>query len=671
MLNLNRIIIQQQAEMKLSIVIVNYNVRYFLEQCLLSVKKAVEGLSTEVFVVDNNSVDGSVEMLKERFPEVITIANKENVGFSVANNQAMRLAKGEYILLLNPDTIVEDDTFRKVVNFMDEHEDAGGLGVKMVDGKGKFLPESKRGLPTPSVAFYKIFGLSRIFPKSRIFGKYHLGYLDNEKTHEVEILSGAFMLLRKSVLDQTGLLDETFFMYGEDIDLSYRIIKAGYKNYYYPEARIIHYKGESTKKGSLNYVVVFYNAMVIFARKHFSAKNAKLFSILINLAVYFRAVLAIFNRFISRIALPLTDAALLFGGLFEIKIFWEQNVVFPDGGKFPDEIVVVAIPLYIFVWLYSVFLSGGYDRPVHLLKIFRGLFIGSILILTIYSLLPEHLRFSRALIVMGAIWGLISMNGLRYLLHFFKVKGYRIGGRLIKRFVIIGGKVEAERVAELIRRADMKPGFIGLVSVVENPAGEHGFIGHLGQIKDIINIYKIDEIIFCAKDIPAQQIIDHMSELSEPHLEFKIAPPESLSIIGSKSINTIGDVYIIDLNSVTKIHNRRSKRFLDIIASLVLFVCSPVVIFIIRKPLGFLLHIAEVLTGKKSWVGYRFTDYSETHKLPPIKKGVLNPTDQLHHNNVPTDTIDRLNLLYARDYKIMNDVEIIWKGFRNLGRRME
>jgi GT2 family glycosyltransferase len=668
MLNLNRIFIQQQESMKLSIVIVNYNVRYFLEQCLHSVKKALNGLSAEVFVVDNNSVDGSVEMLNERFPEIITIANKENLGFSRANNQAIRLAKGEYVLLLNPDTVVEDNTFRNILQFMDEHPDAGGLGVKMVDGNGKFLPESKRGLPTPAVAFYKIFGFSRLFPRSRVFGRYHLGYLDNEETHPVEILSGAFMLLRKSVLDEIGLLDETFFMYGEDIDLSYRIIKAGYKNYYYPGARIIHYKGESTKKGSLNYVLVFYNAMVIFARKHFTAKNARLFSLLINLAVYFRAILAIFNRFFSRIALPFADAVLLFGGLYEIKIFWEHNVVFTGGGKYPDEVIAIAIPFYILVWLYSVFLSGGYDRPVHLLKIFRGLFIGTIFILTIYSLLPEHLRFSRALILLGAIWGLISMSGLRYLLHLFKVKGYHIGGRMIKRFVIIGDKIEAERVAELIRRADMKPGFIGLVSVSENPSETKGFIGHLGQIKDIINIYKIDVIIFCAKDLPAQQIIDYMSELSDSQLEFKIAPPESLSIIGSKSINTIGDVYIIDLNSITKTHNRRSKRFLDIITSFALIIISPVAIFLVRRPAGLFRNVIQVIAGKKSWVGYRQTEVSETHKLPAIKKGVLNPTDQINNADIPADAIYRLNLLYVRDYKPMNDINIILKGFRNLGR---
>ncbi|HCA82875.1 MAG TPA: glycosyl transferase family 2, partial [Flavobacteriales bacterium] len=213
--------------MKLSVIIVNYNVEYFLEQCLNSVVAASKGIAVEVFVVDNNSVDGSCAMVKRRFPEVQLIENHFNAGFSKANNQAMMLAKGEYILLLNPDTVVEEDTFRKVIRFMDEHPDAGGLGVKMIDGKGKFLPESKRGLPTPSVAFYKIFGISRLFPRSKRFGRYHLAYLDKDQSHEIEILSGAFMLMRKTALDKVGLLDEAFFMYGEDIDLSYRITIGG------------------------------------------------------------------------------------------------------------------------------------------------------------------------------------------------------------------------------------------------------------------------------------------------------------------------------------------------------------------------------------------------------------------------------------------------------------
>ena len=211
--------------MKLSVIIVNYNVKYFLEQALLSVRKASQALAIETWVVDNNSVDDSVQMVQEKFPEVKLIANKENVGFSKANNQAIPVSAGEYVLLLNPDTVVEEDTFEKCVAFMDAHPQAGGLGVRMMDGSGKFLSESKRGFPSPWAAFCKTFGLSALFPKSKLFNEYHLGYLAENETHEVEVLAGAFMLLRRSVLDEIGLLDETFFMYGEDIDLSYRIIK--------------------------------------------------------------------------------------------------------------------------------------------------------------------------------------------------------------------------------------------------------------------------------------------------------------------------------------------------------------------------------------------------------------------------------------------------------------
>src|SRR5690554_5280450 len=200
--------------MKLSVIIVNYNVKHFLEQCLHSVVKASRNIQSEIIVVDNNSVDGSVQLVKKKFPDILLIENQNNLGFSAANNQAIRSSTGKYVLLLNPDTVVEEDTFFKVINFMDAHPEAGGLGVKMIDGKGNFLPESKRGLPTPWVAFCKMFGLSALFPRSRKLGKYHLSYLDNNSIHEVDVLAGAFMLLRKKTLNQIGLLDETFFMYG-------------------------------------------------------------------------------------------------------------------------------------------------------------------------------------------------------------------------------------------------------------------------------------------------------------------------------------------------------------------------------------------------------------------------------------------------------------------------
>ena len=225
--------------MTLSIIIVNYNVRYFLEQCLYSVQLSSKKIKTEVFIVDNNSVDGSVEMIESKFPKYKLIKNKKNVGFSRANNQAIKKAKGKYILLLNPDTLLEEDTLNKCILFMKKEENIGGLGVKMIDGNGNFLPESKRSFPSPIIAFYKIFGLSYIFPNSKTFGQYHLSYLDKNKIHEVDVLSGAFFLTKKNIIKKVGLLDEKFFMYGEDIDLSYRIKNSGYKNYYFPKTKII------------------------------------------------------------------------------------------------------------------------------------------------------------------------------------------------------------------------------------------------------------------------------------------------------------------------------------------------------------------------------------------------------------------------------------------------
>lgn len=653
--------------MKLSIVIVNYNVKYFLDQCLHSVQKACHGIDSEIFVVDNNSVDGSVKMVREKFPDVRLIENKENKGFSSANNQAIRKAKGEYILLLNPDTIVEDDTLQKSVGFMDDHPDAGGLGVKMLDGKGKFLPESKRGLPSPSVAFYKIFGLSALFPRSKIFGKYHLGYLNREKIHTVDILSGACMLLRKKVLDGIGLLDESFFMYGEDIDLSYRITQAGYKNYYFPETRIIHYKGESTKKSSLNYVFMFYHAMIIFAKKHFSQKNIRSYSFLINIAIYLRAFISILNRFFSRILLPFLDAILIFTGIFFIKNYWERTFIIPEGGHYPATFVLIALPLYIFIWLICVYLSGGYDKPIRILKIVQGIFAGTIIILVVYSLLSEHYRFSRAIIILGAIWGMIAMPGMRYLLQLLNVKNFRIGMEKNKRFVIVGELEEAERVSSLLQKTFMNPGFIGLVSYHPHKYNVNGFIGHLGQIKEIITIHKVDEIIFCSKDIPANVIIDKMSELKDEQVDYKIAPPESLSIIGSNSINTSGDLYVIDINTITKISNRRNKRMLDLLLSFSLLAFYPVAIFIVKKPIGLIRNIFLVLFGLKSWVGYSSLGVSDIH-LPEIRKGVLNQEDAFNGKEIPEEAHSRLNLMYARDYKLTNDANIIIKGFRETGR---
>jgi len=643
----------------LSVIIVNYNVEYFLEQCLLSVEKAAKNIDAEIFVVDNNSVDGSVNLVKEKFPFVKLIENKKNTGFSFANNQAIKESNGKYVLLLNPDTLVEEDTFEKIITFMNTHQDAGGLGVMMVDGKGIFLPESKRGLPTPMVAFYKIFGLSAFFPKSKIFGRYHVGYLDKNKTHEIEILSGAFMLLRKKVLDEIGLLDETFFMYGEDIDLSYRITKAGYKNYYYPETKIIHYKGESTKKSSVNYVFIFYRAMIIFAEKHFSQKNAKTFSTLINLAIYLRAALAIFYRFISTIILPLIDTLLIYTGIYFLSHWWEGSVKNSSDGFFPEVFFQFAIPGYILIWLSSVWFWGGYDKPISILKILKGFLIGTVFILVIYALLPENYRFSRGLILLGSLMASMIVVGIRYILNLIGLNDYKLESKTSKKIVVIGNFAEADRVKNIIVKSNNNQTSFYFLSPDNKKEKEKNYIGNISQLKEIIEVFKVNEVIFCAKDLSSSQIISNMLWVDNQKIEYKIAPPESLFIIGSNSINSQGELYVVDINSIGKESSRRNKRVLDILFSIILTVFLPISL-LSKKRIQILLNILPVFFGSKTWVSYVGTKENYLD-LPKIPKGVFSYSDLLTFKMDDME-ISKINQLYSKDYKVTNDLEIIWKA---------
>lgn len=279
--------------MKLSVIIVSYNVKYYLEQCLRSVRRALAGMDAEVIVIDNHSRDGSVEYLSERFPDVSFISSQHNLGFARANNKAIRQSRGEYVLLLNPDTVVGETVLREAVAFMDGHERAGGVGVRMLKSDGSDAMESRRGVPTLMTSFYKMSGLCSRYPHSRRFGKYYMGYLPWDKPAQIEIMSGAFCLLRRKALEQIGLLDEDFFMYGEDIDLSYRLLKGGWQNWFLP-LRILHYKGESTQKSSFRYVHVFYEAMLIFFRKHYGHLSW-LVMLPIQCAIYLKATSALLS----------------------------------------------------------------------------------------------------------------------------------------------------------------------------------------------------------------------------------------------------------------------------------------------------------------------------------------------------------------------------------------
>lgn len=637
---------------KIAVIIVNYNVAFFLEQCLNSVAKAMELEPAEVWVVDNLSVDGSVAMVKEKFPWVRLIANQDNKGFSKANNQAMEQSNCPYQLLLNPDTVIEEDTLKKVVDYMDAHPEVGGLGVRMVDGKGRFLPESKRGLPTPAVAFYKIFGLSRLFPKSKLFGRYHLGYLSEFETNEIEILSGAFMLMRKTALDKVGLLDEDFFMYGEDIDLSYRIVKGGYKNVYFPETRIIHYKGESTKKSSVNYVFVFYRAMVIFAKKHFSQKNARLFSFFINAAIYFRASLAILSRFIKKTALPVVDLAYLYFGMLALTNYWKSAAII-----FPEHISTALIGGYTGIWFLSHLLQGTYDEPIKLKRFFTGTLIGLGIILIGYGILPKEWQFSRLFIFLSAFWVLGYYLLSRTILHFSIGKRFRINGTKHTNFAIVGSPDEFERVTHLIHL--MQPNSEKCIHVsLDTPESEI----NLKQIAEVIQVHGIHEVIFCAKDITARDIIEAMIQIDQPAVDFKIAQPDSQFLIGSNSIETAGDLYILNINSLSDPIKQRQKRIIDILIAVTAFIVSPLLAFAYSGKLQFLKNCWTTLIGKTTWVGYSKA-FNHT-QLPRLKKNVLTPINRYTEENESFQA--KMDLLYAREYRFWMDVQIVLHQWKKL-----
>lgn len=631
--------------MTLSVIIVNYNVKYFLKQCLASVygseRRLADGseLELDVWVVDNDSVDGSVEMVRRDFPQVHVIENHENVGFAKANNMALARAVGQYLLLLNPDTVVERDTLVRCTDFMAEHPDCGGLTVKMVDGKGNYLRESKRGFPSPAASFYKISGLTRLFPHSKRFAAYYMGHLGEDDVNEIEILPGAFLMFRREVYDKIGGLDETYFMYGEDIDYSWSIKLAGWKNYYLPTTRIIHYKGESTRKGSMNYVYTFYNAMAIFVRKYFSGKDARLFNLLLQVAIWLRATLAWLQRIAQRVAVPLADFLLAYGGFVLIKTIWE-NVKWGGAEYYPTEYTVLVIPLYILILMCSSWLGGGYDRPVRIGRIISGTGTGLLLLLAFYSLLDESQRYSRMLLVLGSVWTLVATLAVRVLLSLHNIKGYALRAHTRGTTLAVGTPAETARLKELYASMGMST---AKLAETNDTDARH--------LQDIIRIEHADEVIFCGCDI--RHVIELMAHLRTTGVEYKIAPRESDYIIGSESVLSPNDLYIAELDTISTDTSRRRKRMFDIGTALALLLLSPVLFWFQKHKGRYYGHCLSVFVGTLTWVGY------------PNHRGVFTPADMLR-GNVTEQLRERLTLRYMRHYSTATDFTILMRNWNNL-----
>jgi GT2 family glycosyltransferase len=588
------------------------------------------------------------------------LINKENLGFAKANNLAIEKSHAKYILLLNPDTVLQEDTLIKCLGFLDSNEDVGGLGVRMIDGKGRFLPESKRGLPTPKAAFYKMAGLASLFPKSKEFGSYHLKYLSEWETHEVEVLAGAFMMLRSKTLDEIGLLDEQFFMYGEDIDLSYRIVLGGYKNIYYPETTIIHYKGESTKKKSVNYVKVFYRAMVLFAQKHYSPRAAGRLSFWINLAIYLRAFMALIWRGANRIWVPALDFLVGYLGYYAIARYWEAYHKFVPN-FYPTTYYLLHIPFYILMVLAAIFISGGYDRPVRAYRIFRGSLLGSLILFASYAFFSKDMQFSRAILALGSAWSIGSTLWLRWLYERLGISHMEMTKIPQKRVVIIAGVEEGKRISNLLTQSKVVYDFLGLV----NPAGieVEGFIGKYDQLLEIVEIYGVNMLVFSSKDVSNSRIIEAMSLFADYPVQLKIAPSQSSFIIGSDNKNEPGELFTLDIKyALSEPFHRRRKRIVDVLISCVLLVMLPLFWVTLfsnrwRKIYG---HLFAVLGGYKTWVSYNGLKSAEI--LPKMKPGVLAASGTWTNTEFEAD----VNMIYAKEYEVGKDLHVIFDYLRGL-----
>jgi hypothetical protein len=407
--------------------------------------------------------------------------------------------------------------------------------------------------------------------------------------------------------------------------------------------------------------------MIIFAQKHYSPKQAKVYTFFIRAAVYLRAVIAFINRTANTFALPLTDAAFLFGGMYWLKNFWSNNIKNAIE-YYPVEFTLYVIPSYIMVWVLSVYFSGGYDKPVKNHRIVRGLLIGSLIIAAFYAFLPESLRFSRAMILLGTIWAVFAMIGFRQLLKIILQKKIIIEDKLIPKIIIAGSETEGKRALGLMTEAGVSHRFLGFVLPENISARKENALGTVDELGDIKSLYQPDEIIFCSKDIPHQQIISWITKLGT-ELNYKIIPENSMSIIGSNSKNTAGDLYAIDINlNIANAMSQRNKRGFDILVAVTLLLGYPVFIFIVKQPLGLLRNIFSTIFGLKTWIGYeKTTILSGNVVLPKIKHGVLTPLNAHPNKTFSNATISRLNLLYAKDYEVAKDLQVIWRGIKLLG----
>jgi len=557
----------------LSVIIVNYNVKEFLQQALNSLQLALSAFTSEVFVVDNASSDGSVEMLRREFPDIKVIENKENTGFAKANNQALRQARGEYITLLNPDTIVHENTFETLVAFMEKTPDAGMAGCKVLNPDGTIQLACRRSFPTPWIALTRLLGLSYLFPKNPLFGRYNLTYLPEDEVAAVEAISGSFMMLRRSALRDVGFLDETFFLYGEDLDWCFRVNESGWKIYYFPDAKIIHFKGESSKQNRLDNLLVFNRAMALFVKKHFRKRYFFITYYALLIAIWTRTAFTFIKDSLYTFTPLIIDFVFLQGALALSLI-----MKFGDLQNWMSYLPVNAV--YSLAWLACLALLGSYRK--WRFSFFRsataivmGFFFNSAL-----TYFFNQYAFSRAVLLMAAGFSLVTISGWRLvfkLLHLVGLAPFKgtFGHTLLaRRTLVVGDFQRGERVLEKLKsRIGDGYDIIGLVSISDNDVGKTiggwKVVASINTINTILVEKNIQEIIFSTQKVPYNTVLKIITRKRDKKVVYKLVPNNLDVIIGKASIDRLTDTPLMQIEyRLSGTGSRILKRGFDLTLSL-------------------------------------------------------------------------------------------------------
>ncbi len=623
-----------------------------MKQCLESIRSASNNLKVETIVVDNDSQDGSVELLEPIFPDVTFIASKENLGFGRANNLGFDISKGKYILILNPDTLLNEDTLDTMFKYMENNSHIGISGCKVLNGDGTFQLACRRGFPTPWAAFSKLFGLQKIFPNSKIFAQYNQTFRSVDETYYIDAVIGAFMFARADVIKVVNGFDPEFFMYGEDLDLCFRVQKAGYKIAYNHTTSIIHYKGESTKRSSINEVKHFYEAMEIFARKHFG-KSAVLLKFL-RLGIYVRAGVAYLNKFKHDLFYMATDVlSVNFSLLLATKIRTGAFLGLMDI-TYPFIFI-----LFSFVLILSIFSVGGYfERKYGIAKAFYGLMVSFFILSSLTYLFKEFDYTSRGIL-------LLTVGFTAILTAASRIVGLTIkrvfGKKSIRRIALVGQNNHTESLISELQRSNPEQlvieGVVG-TQISEDRVTSSNFLGSFENLEKIIQDNKINEIIITDNRISRSNIMNMLSKISNQNVRFHIAH-EYEDLIFSRLISEItGAGPDIPQNKLMIPRFKFFKRTYDIVFSLIfLTLLSP--LFLIKFGASKYAELFEVIIGKKSIIGIIGKDKEKNKE--ECRQGIFSLLDLSANYSNSEAAHANLNNYYLQNYNFYLDLEILFK----------